>query len=620
VNQPATIQIGPWTAYPSLNQLERGGRSVKIEPRAMDVLVFLAQHHDVVVSVDEVIAAVWKGVVVGDGSVYLAIRQLRQVLDDPDGTSFIETIPKRGYRLRTAPFVRAAAETTTRPMRRWWIGAGLAGAAIVAALLFYPREAPPDTETSIAVLPFENLSTDPEQAYFADGVTEEILNKLSGIRDLRVTGRSSSFQFKDRQSDLRAIGKALGVEHVLEGTVRKAGDQVRVSANLSNAGTGEQLWSEIYERQLDDVFEIQDEIAKSVAKALQIKLGVGDLGRVPGMTRNVAAYDEYLRAMALNLERDYGSGIAHLQRAVALDPSFSMAWMAQNAMYANGALSMPPDQAEEWRRLGEEALEHARALTPDVPNLLLLIGIREARRCNWVEAAPLYDALPRAHEKHGSANQAWGPRGVFLSYVGREREAIPMLERARAEDPLVPMNAVFLARAYLSHGNTEAALAEVERGLGMGGMKQGFGNWGFWIALSQDDRPGIERWLQLLRESPDGTGRLSRVLGMAPFLDSPSDALAEIRRIAALDDPNDRVVLALWAAHIRAPELSLELMAKESRNGESIPALWLPLMRDVRKLPAFKELARKAGLVDYWRAYGWPDYCKPVGAGDFNCS
>jgi len=335
------LRIGPWTVTPALNLLERDARSVRIEPRAMDVLAFLAAHAGDVVSVEELIAAVWKGVVVGDGSVYLAIKQLRRALEEPaDGVHYIETIPKRGYRLvvpvepveassepeATALPIPKPGPTSRKPWR--WVAASVAVAALIIALVvsLRPDDARPSEMKSVAVLPFDNLSSDPEQAYFAEGVTEEILSTLSGVRDLRVTGRSSSFRFKDRKQDLRTIGSALDVEHVLEGSVRKAGDEVRISAQLSNARSGQQLWSQTYERKLDDVFAIQDEIATAVARALQIKLGVGDIGRELGMTDNVAAYDEYLRARALNIQRSYSPAIAHLQRAVALDPSFSVAW------------------------------------------------------------------------------------------------------------------------------------------------------------------------------------------------------------------------------------------------------------------------------------------------------
>lgn len=625
------IRIGQWTATPELNLLEHGERSVKIEPRAMDLLMILAQHHGAVVSVEELIASVWKGVIVGDGSVYLAIRQLRQVLDDPKGdTSYIETIPKRGYRL-AVPVERSevsastdngrtqASRDTERSYSRWIAAAAIVVAILIAIAASLRDDRRTEEVKSVAVLPFDNLSSDPEQEYFADGVTEEILNTLSGVRDLRVIGRTSSFQFKDRTQDLRAIGEALDVEHVLEGNIRKAGTRVRISAKLSNARSGQQLWSEVYERNLDDVFLIQDEIAESVANALQVKLGLGDLARLPGMTRNVAAYDEYLRATAAHLEGDFGSAIAHLQRAVALDPSFSMALAAQGAVYSNTALGKPPAEAEEWQKRSMQALEQARELTPDAPHVLLQTAIQEARRGNWLGAAPLYDQLPTAYARYGAADKAWGPRGFFLSYVGRPREAIPALERARANDPLAPGLAVMLSLAYTFRGDSDAALAEVERGLTLQGGKRRLQQQGFWVAMNKDDRHGMKDRLQSLRDTPDVSGRANRVFELVELLDSPGVAEAEIRRLAAFDEPNERVPLAIWAAYVHAPELSLELMAKESRNGEAMPALWMPVMRDVRRLPAFKDLARASGLVDYWRAYGWSDFCHPVGDTDFEC-
>jgi len=363
------IKIGPWIVRPALNLLEQGTRSIRIESRAMDVLVFLARQDGAVVSIEELITSVWKGVVVSDSSVYLAIRQLRQALDSSaDGARYIETIPKRGYRLTvpvehvepesTPPQAAPQAPTrhpTQRPFR-WRLGAAVVGAVLLTTLVALTlrdrlRASP---ETSIAVLPFDNLSSDPEQQYFADGMTVELLNTLSSVRDLRVTGPTSSFYFKDRSQDLRAIGAALNVEHILAGSVRKVGNQVRITAQLSNARTGEQQWSERYERKVDDIFRIQDEIAKSVTEALQVKLGVGALGRMPGMTRDVAAYDEYLRGTALTLDRQTASlpaGIAHLQRSVSLDPSFSIAWIRLHFLYINGA-PLVPSRGKEWVQKG----------------------------------------------------------------------------------------------------------------------------------------------------------------------------------------------------------------------------------------------------------------------------
>ena len=150
---------------------------------------------------------------------------------------------------------------------------------------------------SVAVLPFADMSPDKDQEYFADGVSEEVLNQLSRIRDLFVVGRTSSFSFKGRNEDLRVIGDKLGVSHLLEGSVRKAGDRVRVSAQLIKAADGYHLWSQTYDRTLEDIFAVQDDISNAVAQALQVSLGLGEFGR-PGWTRNAAAYEEYLRGLS----------------------------------------------------------------------------------------------------------------------------------------------------------------------------------------------------------------------------------------------------------------------------------------------------------------------------------
>ena len=472
--------------------------------------------------------------------------------------------------------------------------------------------------TSVAVLPFENLSSDPEQDYFADGITVELLEKLSRIRDLQVTGRTSSFHFKDRNEDLRSVGQALGVEHVLEGSVRTAGNQVRITAQLSNASTGQQLWSQTYERKLDDIFEIQDEIAKSVADALQVRLGVGDVGRMPGMTHNVAAYTEYLRGMSLNLEakpESFPVAITHLQRAVALDPSFSIAWAGLNTVYVNGAFVVP-GRAEEWRTKASEALDQARALTPDAPHVLLETGIREARRGNWLEASAIYAQLQASYAKYGMADQAWGPRGVFLLSVGRVREAIDALEHARAVEPLAPAFAFFLSDAELAGGNLTGALAEVDRGLNLQGLEPALQRTGLVIALTKQDRAEIDKRLGLMRDNAPAV-RLNSTLSQ--FMDAPAGAAAQIRRLASGASYSEKALLAQRAAYYREPELALELLAEAAPHLSLPSILWQPLMRDVRRLPAFKHLVSGLGLVGYWRRYGWSDFCRASGTEDFVC-
>jgi TolB-like protein len=587
----------------------------------MDVLAVLAERHGTVVSVEDLLASVWKGVVVGDGSVYLAIRQLRAVLDDPaDGAHYIETIPKRGYRLTppTAPEPASTPVMTQAPLPRRasrlfrrGLAAAVLGAVVVAGVVFALRDgvSPRDT-SSVAVLPFKSLSSDSEQAYFADGVTAEILNALSRVEGLRVTGPISSFRFKDRDESLGTVGATLGVEHILEGSVRKAGDQMRVTAQLSNARTGQQLWSESYERTLDDIFVIQDEIAEAVANALQVKLGVGDVGRLPGMTDNVAAYEEYLHGVARLREarpEHLPAAIAHLQRSVALDPSFSIGWSRLAMAYGNGALAVPA-KAEEWRRQGDEALERAHALTPDAPHVLLGTAVAESRRGRLLEAAATFERLEDSYSRYGMARQWWEPRGVFLFFVGRLHEAIPALERARAEEPLLSELAGFLGAAYAGDGNFTAALDEIDRGLELEDPDTPLLRAGLIIALGNPDREELDKRMRALPDIPQVLTRL---------VDAPAGAAGEIRHLALTATPLEKYALSFWAAYFQEPELSLELWSEGTLD---VPGLWLPLMQDVRKLPAFKDLVRKLGLVDYWRAYGWSDFCHPVGEDDFVCS
>jgi TolB-like protein len=180
---------------------------------------------------------------------------------------------------------------------------------------------------SVAVLPFADMSPGKDQEYFADGVAEEVLNQLSQIRDLFVVGRTSSFSFKGRNEDLRVIGEKLGVSHLLEGSVRKDSNQVRVSAQLIKAADGYHLWSQTYDRTLEDIFTIQEDISTAVAQALQVSLGLGEFGR-PGWTRNAAAYEEYLQGRSHYLKASPQSllkAVEHYQRAIEIDPAFILA-------------------------------------------------------------------------------------------------------------------------------------------------------------------------------------------------------------------------------------------------------------------------------------------------------
>jgi len=359
------------------------GQPIPLAARAFDTLLYLLEHPGALLDKDRLMQAVWPNVIVAENNLNQAITQLRRAL----GEGHIVTIAGRGYqfvtpvtRLTTAASPEAVldsdfgepvqgagetpppvtqpeqASTHPRPNKSTAALYGLVVVlvALAAAYLYFNQHeilvgpinnqeqavtfsAPviPDKSVtvvgaplqSVAVLAFADMSPDKDQEYFADGVSEEVLNQLSMIQDLFVVGRTSSFSFKDRNEDLRVIGDKLGVSHLLEGSVRKEGNRVRVSAQLVKAADGYHLWSQTYDRTLEDIFAVQEDISTGVAQALQVSLGLGEFTRL-GWTRNVTAYEEYLRGRSDYLKASPQSlpkAVEHYQRAIDIDPAFILA-------------------------------------------------------------------------------------------------------------------------------------------------------------------------------------------------------------------------------------------------------------------------------------------------------
>jgi adenylate cyclase len=261
--------------------------------------------------------------------------------------------------VRPSPDLRAAATPAVQE------------ASVIAAR---QAAASPSTAISLAVMPFENLSPDPSQGYFADGTTEEITTALTKIPDLRVVARESAFSFKGKAQDVRAIGKALNATHLIEGTIRKAGDQLRISAQLVRADTGVTLWANSYDRQLTDVFAVQEDIARSIATSLHMTLGLkpGE-NLVNERTKNAANYDDYLRAKELVRQRGVANqrnAAAVLERVVARDPDFAPGWAQLALAYAltpNGDRALERPAVEALLAKGEAATRRAICSIQRIP-------------------------------------------------------------------------------------------------------------------------------------------------------------------------------------------------------------------------------------------------------------
>jgi len=242
------LQIASWSVAPSLNSISSGGRTVRLEPKVMGVLLCLAKHPSETLSREQLFQAVWPNVVVTEDVLKRCIAELRRAFDDDArDPRIIETISKRGYRLVAPVTARSTSAATTEKA----------------------------VDYSIVVMPFVNMSVDAENEYFADGITEEIINALAQITNLHVVSRSSAFSFKGKQIDARIVGAQLNARTVLEGSVRRIDSRLRITAQLINSADGYHVWSERYDREMKDVFAIQDEIARSIAQRLQVSFEGG---------------------------------------------------------------------------------------------------------------------------------------------------------------------------------------------------------------------------------------------------------------------------------------------------------------------------------------------------------
>jgi transcriptional activator of cad operon len=285
MDQPSgtSLRVGAWRVNPASGQISREGETVRVEARTMRLLLCLAEHAGQVVSIDDLLEQVWAGVIVTPDSVYQAITSLRRLLgDDPKQPSYIATVPRLGYRMMAtvSPWVDPERVVQRGPKNWPLLASGAALASILAlTFLVYGRfatthsRAAPGTvpaQTSIAVLPFLDLTSESmDQEFFADGMTEELIDRLSKIPGLRVPPPTSSFYFKGKKISIADVAKSLGVTYVLDGSLRKSASTMRIAARLIQADNGFVVWSETYDRPLDDTLKIQDDIAGEVTKALR---------------------------------------------------------------------------------------------------------------------------------------------------------------------------------------------------------------------------------------------------------------------------------------------------------------------------------------------------------------
>jgi TolB-like protein len=331
--------------------------------------------------------------------------------------------------------------------------------------------APVVNSRSVAVLPFVNMSSDPENEYFADGLSEELLNQLAQIPDLQIAGRTSSFSFKDKNEDLRVIGNTLGVAHVLEGSVRRQGNQVRVTAQLIRVSDGFHLWSESYDRTMDDVFVIQDDISGNVANALKIVLDETAWEQMQAAgVRNVDAFVEYQKGHELfniahggqnqTLIGTMQEGLAHFDRAIGLVPDFAAAYWQKSDYYAHVILAPDSTAEERANALTElrEVLDAAYELAADASRKAFIDVDRVLFSDNWT---PLRDRIEKALATTGCPEPTWAEVATGIGYA---REAKVMWTRFMRCEPLSTSWPLQLSEAEFWQGDYAGALETLSEG------------------------------------------------------------------------------------------------------------------------------------------------------------
>jgi adenylate cyclase len=461
--------------------------------------------------------------------------------------------------------------------------------------------------SSIAVLPFVNMSDDPGNEYFSDGISEELLNVLVHVDGLHVASRTSSFAFKGENKNLEEISDALNVSHVLAGSVRKAGNRVRITAQLIEATTDRHLWSEIYDRDLTDIFAIQYEIANAIVAALREALEIEVVSDLPvsAATTNMSAYDLYLKAHELFITRtDLEGSVELFEQAVSLDPGFNRAWEGLAAAYSIMTSWGYADR--DYLSLALEAADTAIQLDDSLSLAYSVIGL------------------------------------VYTNYpYFRWQDSFENFKHAAENDSRNATNLLWLARAHQHLGYFELAMTELDQCLS---IDPGYGNclrhkaWGY--LLMGEREKAIDLYLRLLERDISGpqpmfvsafalSGNRAAALLLADRTTGHTGAPI-VDWVNLIEEPGtDRrdasKALDRWindrGFDVNLLTMALAFGAHDRITGAQLfkESIWLPEFAKFRQSIHFKRFVSETNMQSFWRSYGFPPQCRPIGEDDFEC-
>ena len=433
-------------------ELRRGSDLITLEPKAFDLLAFLVQNRDRVVSKDDLLQAVWGGRIVSESALTTRINAVRRALGD-DGASkrLVRTFTRKGIR-----FIGEVTEVSNPT-------ASFPGDA--SSRISTTAEKP-----SIAVLPFANLSGDPEQDYFVDGMVEEITTAISRLPWLVVIARNSSFTYNGKGADAKQVAQELGVRYVLAGSVRKVGNRVRIAGQLIHSATGAHIWADRFDGTLDDIFDLQDRIASSVVVAIEPRLHLAEIERASRKpTGSLDAYDFYLRALAQAAKRTKDSlaeAVRLLNRALELDHAYApaMEYVSSCRVLQRSRHWIPSSGPE----VDEGIAMARRAISAAWDNPIVLTGAGFTLAFLAGENETALSAIDRAIVLNPNYARAFRLRALVLVFLNRPDEAIPAAQEAMRLSPRSPWTFLSVqaqAFAHLAAGRYEAGLPFADRAL-----------------------------------------------------------------------------------------------------------------------------------------------------------
>jgi len=544
----------------------------------------------------------------------------------------------RALRSSTEHSVARPMPTLERQQARWWLysAAVLVTTAIIGGFWWTHQETPALDEAAasresplaaIAVLPFEDVSPDGDQAYLGIGIADELRLELQRLDGLRVAGRTSSNAYL--QEDGKTIGEILAVDFILEGSVRKEENRIRITVQLTNAANGFTIWSESYNRELDKLFEMQEEIATSVAGSLGVSLGVGSVNAFPGAgTNNIEAYETYLKAYSEAWsEADTRESISLLERAIELDPSYAVAWSHLANLELVEMWDADDDEIPDILERAHQLARRGAELDAEASGVQSVLALIQMIRFDWIGSEQGHTrAIDSLADRPTVARYA-----LLLLRAGRILEAQEQIHRARRLEPLGGRPPAFAWHASLSQGRISEAQERSDWQSGIDVIENNLD-----IAFNKRDPEALKAAIRAIPEATRSRGSaderivflnrsyLNLYSSLLAEFESPERVLTILRDVYLDEDsqwPRKLHDIALAAAYFGDPEFALKAKSQEIRvRPVRMPALWYPIMSKVRQLPAFKALVTELSLIEYWRAYGWADACRPLGDDDFECS